>query len=158
MLPEGFTRLYWGATGAIRGTRFEVLGRVRYGFGTGFWDEWYLLLDNGEYAWLSEDDHQLSLEQRTNVGLTSALSVGSRVQVDGTEYTILEVGETVCLGIEGQVPADILPDERYRYADGGSGDGRLTIGIEYDDEPPSVFVGERIAHEDVVLDDEGENW
>ena len=39
ILPEGFSRLFRGATGSLLNKRFCVLGRVRYSFGRGFWDE-----------------------------------------------------------------------------------------------------------------------
>ena len=64
MLSEGFTRLYRGATGTLRGQRFRVEGRVRYSFGEGFWDEWYVTTPDGTPAWLTEDDHELALQTR----------------------------------------------------------------------------------------------
>lgn len=160
MLPEGFTRLYRGATGTLRGTRFEVLGRVRYGFERGFWDEWYVRLEDGDTAWVTEDDHLLALE--TELAEADAidpdLQIGQVITLAGVPYLILEVGQARCLGIEGQVPRGVLPDETYAYVDGASVDGKRTMGIERDDDPPTVFVGERLQHEDVVLDDEGEDW
>ena len=65
ILPEGFSRLYRGATGTLSQQRFFVLGRVRYSFGKGFWDEWYLEFNDGTLGWLIEDNHELSLETRT---------------------------------------------------------------------------------------------
>ena len=61
-LSEGFTRLYRGASGTLLKKRFRVLGRVRYSFGGGFWDEWFVELSDGKSGWLSEDHHQLALE------------------------------------------------------------------------------------------------
>lgn len=160
MLPEGFTRLFRGATGTLRGTRFEVLGRVRYGYDRGFWDEWYLRLEDGSTAWLTEDDHHLALETMRGAATvpTETLEVGETIPVDGTTYLIREVGTARGLGIEGQVARGVLPDETYGYADGHSLDGARTLGIEYDDDPPTVFLGERLRHEDVQLDDEGDLW
>ena len=159
MLPEGFTRLYTGATGALSGARFEVLGRVRYGFQRGFWDEWYVQLEDGTNAWLTEDDHELALEtEREHQRVPGTLSVGQVVTLEDVAYLIREVGRTTCLGIEGQIPSDVLPDETYAYADGTSVDGAYTLGVEFDDDPPTVFKGRRLSHDDVVLDDEGEDW
>jgi len=159
MLPEGFTRLYTGATGALKGTRFEVLGRVRYGYPRGMWDEWYVRLEDGTNAWLTEDDHVLSLEEKApDAVIESDLEVGRVVPVLDTPYLIREVGIATCLGIEGQVPKEVLPDETYAYADGTSVDGKQTLGIEVDEVPPTVFVGHRLDHDDVRMDDEGEDW
>ena len=156
MLPEGFTRLYRGATGSLRGQRFEVLGRVRYSYGRGVWDEWWIRLEDGSGAWLTEDDHRLALETRWD-GPTPDLS-GETVTVGDHTYKLHERGEAKGLGIEGQVPEGVLPDETYAYADGSSLDGTRSLGVEYDEDPPTIFVGERLAHEDVELDHEGEAW
>jgi len=159
MLPEGFTRLYRGATGTLRGRRFEVLGRVRYGYSRGMWDEWYIRLEDGSTSWLTEDDHELCVEDEVGPAmLPDELEVGMVIPVADVPYLIREVGIASCLGIEGQVPRAILPDETYGYADGSSVDGTRTLGIEVDDVPPTFFVGHRLQHEDVVLDDEGEDW
>ena len=62
VLMEGFTRLYRGARGSLREHRFEVLGRLRYSFGGGLWDEWYITFENESGAWITEDDHQLAVQ------------------------------------------------------------------------------------------------
>lgn len=160
MLPEGFTRLYRGATGSLRGQRFEVLGRVRYSYNGGTWDEWWVRLEDGSGAWLTEDDRRLALETRfegTPPDLGDVAQLRD-VQVGAHTYRISERGEARCIGIEGQVPGGPLPGEVYAYADGSSLDGTRSLGIEYDQEPPTIFVGVRLAHEDLVLDDEGEHW
>src|SRR5690606_1867940 len=61
-LPQGFTRLYTGASGMLDGRHFVVLGRIRYGWSRGFWDEWCCRLDDGEDLWITEDDHELAAE------------------------------------------------------------------------------------------------
>ena len=57
---------------------------------------------------------------RIEVGTPKDLKVGATVRVDGHEYLIEEVGQAECVGIEGQLPSDILPGEVYRYADGST--------------------------------------
>jgi len=64
VLPEGFSRLYRGATGSLQQKRFVVMGRVRYSFGHGFWDEWYLDCADGKTRWLTEDNHEFSWQGR----------------------------------------------------------------------------------------------
>jgi len=160
MLPEGFTRLYRGATGTLAGTRFEVLGRVRYAYGRGVWDEWWIRMEDGQGAWLTEDDHRLALERRYEGPLPDLGPAEQvrQVEIDGRTYRIHERGQARGLGIEGQVPQGLLPDETYAYADGSSLDGTRSLGIEYDEDPPTVYIGRRLEHDDVVLDHEGDAW
>jgi len=161
VLMEGFTRLYRGATGTVNQNRFEVLGRVRYDFGGGFWDEWFLNLSNGQSAWLTEDDHQLAWQtpipwEQSFGG--EGLQPGSQVQHQGVLYIVHEVGRAKCLGVEGTLPRALLPGEAYRYADASTPDGRFTLGLEFDDSPPSAYVGRWLDHQQLQLDDEGDEW
>ncbi len=165
VLPEGFSRLYRGATGMMFNKRFVVLGRVRYSFGKGFWDEWFLEFSDGTTNWLSEDNHELALEIETS-GMTvpdfSTLSPGYKMTVKSKKntitYVIEEIGEAECLGVEGDLPRLLQSGERYAYADGSSPEGHYTIGIEYDEDPPTVFLGRWLKYASLKMDDEGLEW
>lgn len=161
ILPEGFSRMYRGALGSLLNKRFEVLGRVRYSFGKGFWDEWYIEFEKGGTAWLSEDNHEFALETETQnirVPEFDALYPGYKIKSKDTAFIVEEIGYAECLGVEGDLPKMIQSGERYKYADGSSPDGRYTIGIEYDETPPTVFFGRWIKYASLKLDDEGLDW
>lgn len=158
MLSEGFTRLYRGATGTLRGQRFRVEGRVRYSFGQGFWDEWYVSGADGSAAWLTEDDHELALQTPYDgAGVdTRRLAPGHTFQLGGSSFVVLEVGQARCIGVEGSLPDTILPDDEYEYLDATSPDGRQSLGIELDDDgTPTLFLGQWLGHHELALDDEG---
>ncbi len=162
ILPEGFTRLYTGATGAIQGRRFVVLGRVRYGFGRGFWDEWFVELQGGNATrWLSEDDHELSLQQAlTGLALPDVrgLLPGARLTLAETTWAVEEVGEATCLGAEGSLPEIFEEGETFRYIDASSLDGKYNLGLEMRRDGARAFKGRWLSHEVVTLDDEGGSW
>lgn len=161
LLSEGFTRLYRGAGGTLFNKRFLVLGRVRYSFGQGYWDEWYLEFMDGRLGWLTEDNFELCWETRAEgakVPPYEELRPGRRVSVGGRDFVIEEKGEAVCLGVEGKLPKAVLSDETYRFADGSSLEGIYTLGIEYDDDPPTVYTGKWLKHAAIEMDDEGLEW
>ena len=165
-LTEGFSRLYRGATGSIQNIRFEVLGRVRYSFGRGFWDEWYLMFENGEHLWITEDNHEFcrqnQIDNNEYLEAFENYELRQEITLDGTSFVIQEMGEAICLGIEGQLPKNILPNECYPFIDGSCLEGKRTFGLEYDgaqkDTLPSVFVGTWFEAEDLVVDDETLEW
>jgi len=159
-LTEGFTRLYRGAAGELEGAHFEVLGRVRYRSERGFWDEWWLDVAGGESVWLTEDDHELALQTRLerDVSHLVGLRAGQRFELDGVNFEVDEVGEAACGGIEGQLPERMLTGETYGFLDASSLDGRLALGVELDDQPPSAFRGRWLPHEAVRLADAGDEW
>lgn len=174
VLDEGFTRLYRGATGSFRGKRFRVLGRVRYLYGQGgvargFWDEWFLRTRNGEDLWLTEDDHELSLQKATEYPDRRPVGdYGAGVSVfhDGREFVVEEVGVAECFGLEGELPEVWEIGETYPYVDLASPDGKYTLGLEFDQgegdesegEPPTAFEGKWLKHAALELDDEGTAW
>jgi|GEM_PF-3167135 len=52
-----------GQSGELYKKRFTVLGRVRYKYDEGHWDEWHLRFNDGSECWLSEDEGEFCLEQ-----------------------------------------------------------------------------------------------
>ena len=159
ILPEGDTRLFMHATGKLMGRGYEVIGHLRYDHGRGTWDEWYLQLDDGGVAWLSEDGRQLSLERfmrpDPNLPPPEQLQVGLQLTMGETHYSVREVGTAVCVGGQGQLPFTVLPGESYPYADLASMDGTRFATLEYDEgRAPRCFTGEVLGHEQLTVDDE----
>ena len=163
-LPEGYSRLYRGAMGTIGEHNFQVLGRVRYSFGLGFWDEWYVMLDSGEGHWITEDDYSFSFQVLyrgvVDVLPYSKYSVGDNLTLGDRDYQVKEIGMAECLGIEGEVPKGILPHEKYPYLDAVSYDGTHVLGLEFDNEQyrPTAFVGRWLKTSDIRLEDEELEW
>ena len=161
-LSEGFSRLYRGATGAIDGKRFYILGRVRYSFGRGFWDEWLLDIGEDEPVWLTEDNYELSLQSPydlANPPAINKLKVGKNISLRGLKFRIQESGKAKCIGIEGELPRSILPDEEYLYVDGSSLDGKYSFGIEFDDDlKPACYIGTWLTQDKLVMDENDYGW
>jgi hypothetical protein len=155
ILPESDARLFMHATGKLLGRPFEVVGHLRYEYGRGGWDEWYLQLGDGGVAWLSEDERELSLEQAARIdSAPPQLSPGQQVTIEGQAYTVREVGHATCIGGEGQLPFAILPGERYPYADLASLDGTRFATIELEQGGAHAYAGSVLNHEQLSLDDE----
>lgn len=161
LLSEGCSRLYRGALGSYHKKRFQVLGRVRYSFGDGFWDEWFLELDDGSDCWMTEDQHQLAVQRPIELTVSGSLEqyrVGGELRARDSVFVIQEVGQALCVGIEGALPKAIEVGETYSYVDATSLEGRYSLGIELDDDPPTVFLGRWLKHKELVLDDDGSDW
>lgn len=169
-LSEGFTRLYRDATGSYLSHRFRVLGRARYSWGSvsssrGFWDEWFLQISDGSQRWLTEDDHELSIQSPVDLEGTRPFEdyrVNTWIEHRGTHFLVEETGTAECVGLEGALPEVFELGETYPYVDASSPDGRYNLSLEFDAEkasdPPTVFAGRWLDHADLELDDEGESW
>lgn len=157
VLGEGFTRLFRGAVGELHNLRFRVLGRVRYAYPRGFWDEWYVALDNGDFTWITEDDHELAQESPLPGARvpSSPPRPGERLVVGDEEFHFEEVGEAECIGLEGELPEKWEIGERYAFADASSLDGRATLSLEFDGPTPTVFRGRWLPHRALRVDETG---
>lgn len=160
ILPEGFSRLYRGCTGTLNNKRFIVLGRVRYGYEQGFWDEWYLQYESGEDLWLTEDNYELIKQTELKLKAPSIhqLEVYKEIEIENTNYLVTEIGTATCIGIEGRLPETYHIGEQYQFADLISTKGHYALGIEYDNTTPTVYGGPYIPYDALVLDDEGIDW
>ncbi|MFH1809410.1 MAG: DUF4178 domain-containing protein [Pseudomonadota bacterium] len=146
-----------GETCTLSGKDLVVLGRVRYSHRAGVWDEWFLEDDGQNIVWLTEDEKEFSLERPVppdpSVPAFTALRVGMPLTVHGREWVIEELGKAACLGVEGQVPWVVLPEEIYPFADLSNPEGKLSLGIEYDEAgAPSLFAGQFLERDAVRVD------
>ena len=161
ILPEGFSRLFRGATGSFHQKRFIVMGRVRYSFGKGFWDEWFLEFADGAIGWLTEDNHEFAFQKRIQGKPVPPIEVmfpGKAFKASKIDFVVEEVGAAECLGMEGDLPIVARTGETYRFADASSPDGLYAFGVEYDQQPPTVFIGRWLKYAELTLDDEGLEW
>lgn len=143
----------------LKGQDMTVLGRVRYSYGAGegLWDEWFLEDAAQNIIWLNEDEKEFTLEKPIAddpaLPAYAALKLGGNIQVHGQSFVVEELGKAACLGVEGQVPFVVIPEEIYPFADLASSDGKISIGIEYDKEgSASIFQGTFIDRADLKVD------
>ncbi len=155
VLPNTLSPLYVGGSGRLRDLRFRVLGRVRYGYEQGYWDEWYLSLDDGTTAWVSEDEETLTLE-RLKVDETSTISYsdiapGDHVAIGKHSLHVDEKGVANCEGAEGQLPFPIQLGEKVPFLD--LSDGKNFATVEYDDDGAArIYYGRHLKGKAIKMD------
>ena len=114
-VPEDVSPMQLGARGRDREQPFEVVGRVRWRYPDGAWNEWCILFGDGRYGWLGEASGRWMLlhEAKTSVYSGEAvarLASGRAVEPGMTatlaelDYTVADVQAVECLGAEGELP------------------------------------------------------
>lgn len=148
--------LYVDATGALGGRRFRVMGRMRYQYESGQWDEWFVAFDDGGVGWLVEDEGEYKLYAKetltTAVPPFESIAAGSTVSIAGRQVFITEKGRANIAGGEGQLAFTIVPGEKVAYLDGSSGDD--LVSVEYTEDEIELSVGRPVARDELVLDEE----
>lgn len=118
-VPEDVSPLQLGVRGRDGakgdGRRFEVVGRVRWRWADGAWNEWCCLWADGSYAWLGEASGRWMLLEEVAAsawagGAVAAMRAGRPVLPGDTatlgelEYTVNDVHDVTCIGAEGELP------------------------------------------------------
>ncbi|MBI1753124.1 MAG: DUF4178 domain-containing protein [Acidobacteria bacterium] len=145
-----------GATGVYAGRTFTLAGRVqlKHALG-GFWDEWYLALDDGRWGWLAEAQGRfyLTFTQTPHGALPAAdhLQAGALVDLgsDGL-WTVGEISTASFHSAEGEIPWTVEPGATYRFADLSGKNGAFAT-LDYGEDPPLFFLGRETPLADLHL-------
>jgi ribosomal protein S27E len=126
--------LHVGATGRIGKQVFRVLGRVRYGYEAGFWDEWFLQLGEDRTGWVSEDGDDFTLERHTDLPRSKlryeTIEPGQEIRIGRTRYHVDEKGVARLEGGEGELPFEITAGEEVPFLDLTSEETFATVEFE----------------------------
>ncbi|MFN8533664.1 MAG: DUF4178 domain-containing protein [Dehalococcoidia bacterium] len=154
-LTDYASRLRVGGSGTLSGRSFSVLGRVRYRYEDGVWDEWFLRFDDGQPAWLSEDEGEyvLTSKRRLTVPVPpwEQIRVGGTVEVPPQRMFVTEKGAGGIVGAEGELSMTAAPGASLRYVDGNAG-GQI-VTLTYTDNGITLTVGEPYDFHDIVVTD-----
>lgn len=126
-----------------RNKTYTPLGKIRYGYGRGFWEEWFLKDEKNKEFWLSIDEGDFVLQEKVKIALpfnsSSKFTLGSKYG----KYLVTEKGEGVCIGFEGELPQNINTHQKHQYIHLSLGHGRL-VTIEFTKDEIETFRGEWI--------------
>jgi hypothetical protein len=114
-LPFDVSPIQIGTRGRFDDEGFEVIGRVRWGWTDGSWNEWLLLFDGGAHAWLGEAMGQYMLLRERPLGdirsdavnLVAAardVPIGTTAEIDGETLTAADARPATCIAAEGELP------------------------------------------------------
>jgi DNA-directed RNA polymerase subunit RPC12/RpoP len=146
--------LWVGAQGKLRGRPFTVVGRARYRYGRGFWDEWFLQDSDGKLVWLSEDEGEFCVETeralKRKVPPFDKVQAGSVIELGDFRFTVEEKDSAVLESGEGELPFKAVPGEALPYLDGSLAEGTATL--EYDEDGPRLFAGDWLALPDLEVE------
>lgn len=117
-----------------RGWQFMAVGRARFDYGQGSWDEWWVMGNDGEGRWLAVDEGDFALEEQVETeAIPSAFELvpGKGVTIGDEKLLVTEQGRAECIGIEGELPEKLSVGDRYTYFH-LSGEGGRIYTLEID--------------------------
>ena len=142
-----------GDRGTVLGRPFAAVGRVRCAYADGYWDEWYLLFEDGSTAWMQEDEGELTLVQRSRLTGTpppASIRPGETIDVGGRQVYVRERGKGWVEGLEGQLPSTLKAGDTFRYIDGICNGQVIMLEISADE--IELFIGDEVDPDDLIID------
>ena len=114
VLPFDVSPFQLGSAIGWRGARFTLVGRVRWGWEDGSWNEWFAEGTDGAHRWLGEamGSFLISEERPDLLDLApirafaagEPLYPGATVMIGESLFEASDVKQATCLGSEGDLP------------------------------------------------------
>lgn len=154
-LPFDVSPIQIGTMGTFEGVAFTVLGRVRWGWTDGSWNEWLLLFDDGSDAWLGEAMGQYMLTRARPVEEIRAravqalaeghtVDIGTEAQIDGEKYIVSDSRAATCIAAEGELPFSAPPGWTIHNVDFRSRSG-LCASLQKEGDRTDFYMGRYVT-------------
>lgn len=149
-LTDFASALHTGAVASLGDRDLHVVGRVRYDYDDGYWDEWIVRFSDGTSGWIHEDEGELTLLEPaplTRAPDLATVRVGGRIDVDGRSVYVSEKRTATIYGGEGQIPRDVRFGADLLYVDGTV--GKDVVMLEVIDGRVEMFVGRVLGDDEL---------
>lgn len=151
VLPFDVSPFQLGSTIGWRGARFTLVGRVRWGWADGSWNEWFAEGGDGAHRWLGEAmgsfliseerPDLLDLPQIRAFAAGETVTRGTMVEVGDISFEASDVKEASCLGSEGDLPFATAIGTTITSVDFRSPDG-AALSLQREADATSAWLGE----------------
>lgn len=142
-----------GTKGTILSKPFTALGRMRYRYQGGYYDEWFIELD-GENAWFTEDEGTYTLYtdlyEAVDIPDIDSIRPGQNIMVGDKKVMVKEKGKAVVEGGEGELFFYVEPGSEVVYLDAVS-EGKK-VSVEYTGSEVEMFSGRPLLKRDIIVD------
>src|ERR1039457_568976 len=99
---EDYSPIQIGTSGSFGSHEFSVIGRIQLRYSAGRWNEWYILFDDDNAAWLGDSSGLYMLTtERADVKQLPAfaeLAPARPYPIDGKNYVAAEIRTAECIG------------------------------------------------------------
>ena len=119
------------------------IGKIRYSYGRGFWEEWFLKDEKNKEFWLSIDEGDFVLQEKVKLELPKKSYGEFRLGSKQGKYLVTEKDTGTCVGFEGELPQSIELNEKHKYIHLSLGHGKL-VTVEFTKALTETFRGEWI--------------
>jgi len=149
-LPLDVSPIQIGTTFSLDGNTAQAVGRVRWGWQDGSWNEWFLRADDGRPYWLAEAMGMYMLTSEYPAVLEvpairnfvdgNPIAVEATVKAGGKWLEATDIKEATCLGSEGDLPFPTLPGRTMINVDFRNAEGDA-LSVQRDADGTAAWLG-----------------
>ena len=144
-LAEDNSPLQLRSEGQFNGNVFSVIGRVRWKWSDGFWNEWCLQLKGGKLGWLAEAQGEFLLTKEVpntdSVISSDQWQIKKPIVLGQKSFFISDLKHAVVHTTEGELPFRAHPGDKRYSADLRPKAGSIFGSVEVDAQTPDVVRG-----------------
>lgn len=150
-VPFDVSPIQLGTTLTVDGKRGEVVGRERWAWEGGSWNEWLLQLPGDEHRWVAEEAGQYMImapvklhadeaRKLAELGGSGDAALGKRAQIGDRWFTVADIKTIRCVASEGHLPAAVPVDLARQSLDLRSSDSQV-LTWQNDSNGPGCWIG-----------------
>ena len=153
-LPPDASPIQIGTEGQFDSKNFVVVGRIRYVWAQGSWNEWHIAFSDGTNGWLA--DAQLTYAVsflRPNMApaiAPDALQAGQVFHLGDTQYVMTTITRASYAGFEGELPFTTAGHEEMVFADLRTTEAEFAT-LDFSDQQPVLYTGRELPYDDLKL-------
>src|SRR3954449_8974958 len=144
-LPPDLSPFQIGTRGEWKGHGFEIVGRIRAEWEQGSWNEWCLLYNATETAWLAEAQGLLMVSLPADAKEIppnpESFPIKNQLQLNGIWWVVTDMKTVTYRASEGELPFAAPPHQTQVSMDLINQKGGFA-SIEYSPDGPELYVGE----------------
>jgi hypothetical protein len=152
-VPSTASPVQIGMQGRWGARSYTVVGRLTYEWARGRWNEWYLRLNDGTGAWLSDAqlEYALTIEVAPGKPLPDpmSLSVGDTVATDRHRFVVTNITLAEYVGTEGELPFATGARALCTFVDLLTADGTFAT-LDGSETPPLLFMGDYVTWDEMA--------
>lgn len=162
-LPPDASPIQLFTEGIFDNRRFTVIGRIRYEWEQGGWNEWHILFSDQSTGWLSDSqaEYAVSFLVAPPAPLPGADQIrpGNMLRISGAPFYVTHLTPVRYIGFEGELPFTTTGRSEFLTADLRTSDARFAT-IDYSETPPLLFAGRFAGFDELRLSNlrEFEGW
>jgi len=115
VLPFDVSPIRIGTAGRYDGAAFDIVGRVRWGWSDGSWNEWLALFGDGSHGWLAEAMGSFMMTRKRRLSEIPSMMIrrmieggepqlGETDRIDDLDYRVADIKQATCIASEGELP------------------------------------------------------